>query len=51
MEITLPSLLFLQTSDIAPIISFAASSLNSFRNAGRCHPVLLIVPGPLLGLP
>lgn len=48
MEITLPSLLFLQASDIAPIISFASSPLNSFRNARRCHPLLLVVPGPLL---
>lgn len=51
MEITLPSLLFLQASDITPITSFAASPVNSFRNARRCQPVLLIVPGPLLRMP
>lgn len=48
MEITLPSLLFLQASDIAPIIISASSPLNSFRSARGLHPVLLILPGPLL---
>lgn len=50
MEITLFQPLFLQASDTAPISSFAASSLNSFGNARRYHPVLLTIPEPLLSI-